>query len=176
MKITNPCPAMNNQTTLLLTAPPAGLLADIARRRPAWEIVPLGDVPPPGPLPGRVWAFVDWLCPTMSGLEMCRRLREAEATRRAHLTMVLDEPAQEARRRALQAGADDYLVGPLDLARLIERVDSQGEDVPSQRRALTNGQIAIDPAAHQVRVNGAPVAMRPLSKQSQETLPDSLKK
>lgn len=152
---------MNKHTTLLLTAPPAGLLADIARKRPGWEIVPLGDVPPTAPLEGRIWGFVDWLCPTMSGLEMCRRLRESEATRNAHLTLVLDEPSLEARRRALQAGADDYLVGPLDVARLLERVDSVADEPAPLRRAMSNGAISIDPAAHQVRVDGKPVPMRP---------------
>jgi len=152
---------MNKHTTLLLTAPPAGLLADIARKRPGWEIVPLGDVPPAGPLDGRVWGFIDWLCPTMPGLERCRRLRETEATRGAHLTLVLDEPSQEARRRALQAGADDYLVGPLDVARLLERVDSVADEPVPLRRQLVNGAIALDPAAHQVRVDGKAVPMRP---------------
>ena len=98
---------MTTQTTLLLTAPPAGLLADIARSRPDWRVVTLGDLPPVEPLGDKVWGFVDWLCPTMSGLELCRRLRESSATRRAHLTIVLDESSQEAKRRALQAGADD---------------------------------------------------------------------
>lgn len=152
---------MDMHTTLLLTAPPAGLLADIARKRPDWDIVVLGDVPPSGPIGGRVWGFIDWLCPSMSGLEMCRRLREADATRQAHLTLVLDEPSQEARRRALQAGADDYLVGPLDVARLLERVNSISDEPPVQRRQLVNGTIAIDPTAHQVRVKGQPVPMRP---------------
>lgn len=152
---------MNKHTTLLLTAPPPGLLADIARKRPGWEVVPLGDTPPAGPFGGRVWGFIDWLCPSMSGLEMCRRLRETEATRGAHLTLVLDEPSQEARRRALQAGADDYLVGPLDVARLLERVDSVADEPAPLRRQLVNGAITLDPAAHQVRVNGKPVPMRP---------------
>ncbi|MCC6925348.1 response regulator transcription factor [Novosphingobium sp.] len=152
---------MNKHTTLLLTAPPAGLLADIARKRPGWEIVPLEELPPSGPLDGRVWGFIDWLCPTMSGLELCRRLRETEATRDAHLTLVLDEPSQEARRRALQAGADDYLIGPLDVTRLLERIDSVADEPAPQRRQLVNGAISLDPTAHQVRVHGAPVAMRP---------------
>lgn len=148
-------------TTLLITAPPPQLLADIARRRPDWQVVPLGDRPPEGAIGATVWGFIDWLCPTMSGLEMCRRLREFETTRRSHLTMVLDEADTEARRRALQAGADDYIVGPLDAARLIERVDLGAADARPPRQRFTNGPIAIDVSAHQVRVNGTIVALRP---------------
>lgn len=152
---------MPNSTTLLITSPPPGLLADIARQRPAWNLLPLGDQPPPQVPQGKVWGFVDWLCPTMSGLELCRRLRESDATRHAHLTMVLEEANQEARRRALQAGADDYLVGPLDAVRLLERIESLGESEIPARIQLSHGAITIDPAAHQVRIHGRPVPMRP---------------
>lgn len=152
---------MPPRTTVLITSPPAGLLAEIARQRPDWSLVLLGDHPVPEVAHGKVWGFVDWLCPTMSGLELCRRLREAQATRNAHLTMVLDEPNQDAKRRALLAGADDYLVGPLDAARLLERIDSLGETAPPVRAQLKHGVVSIDPAAHQIRVGGQPVSMRP---------------
>lgn len=152
---------MPSSTTLLITSPPAGLLADVARQRPQWNLLPLGDQPPQQVPQGKVWGFVDWLCPTMSGLELCRRLREAEATRHAHLTMVLEEPNQEARRRALLAGADDYLVGPLDAVRLLERIDSLGDKDAPARVQLVHSAITIDPAAHQVRIYSKPVPMRP---------------
>lgn len=152
---------MPHSTTLLITSPPPGLIADIARHRPTWNLLPLGDHAPPQVPQGKVWGFVDWLCPTMSGLELCRRLRESEATRHAHLTMVLEEPNQEARRRALQAGADDYLVGPLDAVRLLERIESLGESEVPARVQLSHGAISIDPAAHQVRIHGKAVPMRP---------------
>ena len=152
---------MSRHTTLLITSPSPGLLADIARQRPDWSLVPLGGQSPPQILVGKVWGFVDWLCPTMSGLELCRRLRESEATRHAHLTMVLEEPNQEAKRRALLAGADDYLVGPLDAVRLLERIDSLGAKDTPPRVQLVHGPITIDAAAHQIRVSGQPVPMRP---------------
>ena len=153
---------MTIDLTLLVTAPPARLVADIARQRPSWRLVELRDGPPRDQLDGTVWGFIDWLGDTMSGLEMCRRLREAPVTRRAHLTMVLDEPDSEARRRALQAGADDYLLGPLDAERLIDRVEGpKPERSPGRPNQLANGMITLDPAAHQVRVAGALVGMRP---------------
>lgn len=153
---------MPQHTTLLITSPPAGLLADIARQRPDWSLVPLGELPPQQVPGGKIWGFVDWLCPTMSGLELCRRLRESEATRHAHLTMVLEEPNQEAKRRALLAGADDYLVGPLDALRLLERIESVGDKKEAPARTqLVHGAITIDAAAHQIRIQGKPVPMRP---------------
>ncbi|MCB2057175.1 MAG: winged helix-turn-helix domain-containing protein [Novosphingobium sp.] len=152
---------MNNTVSLLITSPHPGLVSDIASKRPGWRILSLGDVPPSSRLEGKVWGFIDWLGQSMSGLEMCRRLRESEATRGAHLTMVLEEPSSEAKRRALLAGADDYMVGPLDVTRLLERIESLGGARPSGRQLLVNGPVSLDPAAHQVRVNGRVVTIRP---------------
>ncbi|MFM5948277.1 MAG: response regulator transcription factor [Novosphingobium sp.] len=152
---------MDNQTTLLLTSTPPALVADLVRRRPDWEIVALEEGPPDAALPGKVWGFVDWLCPSMSGLEMCRRLREAPATRASHLTLVLEDASPDAKRRALQAGADDYLPGPLDAARIVERVEGLSSSSTPTRHRLTNGAILLDRAAYQVRINGVPVPMRP---------------
>lgn len=147
--------------TLLITNPASGLLAELARQRPDWSVLALSDDVPGTLREGPLWSFVDWLCPTMSGLEMCRRLRDAGPTRRAHITMVLDEADPEVRRRALQAGADDYIVGALDAARVIERVDRKGGTVPQVRQRYVNGPISLDPSAHQVRVDGAIVTLRP---------------
>jgi two-component system phosphate regulon response regulator PhoB len=152
---------MESPATLLITSPPSGLLADIAGRHPLWRVIPLADSPPEGMLTGKVWGFIDWLCPSLSGLELCRRLREAEATRGAHLTMVLEEPDSEARRRALQAGADDYLVGPLDSARLFERVEALMRDDAPVRQRFVHGIVTVDLAAVQVRIEGKVVPLRP---------------
>ncbi|MFM5884319.1 MAG: response regulator transcription factor [Novosphingobium sp.] len=151
---------MIDQTTLLITAPAQHLLSDLTRQRPAWHVIPLTEQLPDR-IDGAIWGFIDWLGPTMSGLEMCRRLREAESTRRSHLTMVIEEADTDARRRALQAGADDYIVGALDAARLIDRVDRKGAAAPHSRQRFVNGPIAVDISAHQVRVNGAIVLLRP---------------
>ncbi len=152
---------MTSVTTLLLTAPAPALLDSLGRQRPDWQLVSIDETVPESALGGSLWGFVDWLCPTMSGLEMCRRLRDAEATRRSHLTMVLDDDEPDTRRRALQAGADDYLVGPLDAARVIDRVDRSAASPAPVRQRFVNGPVAIDVSAHQVRVDGGIVVLRP---------------
>ena len=47
------------------------------------------------PLPlmeGQPWAFIDWVLPDMSGLELCRRFRAADGLgHNAHITMILEE-------------------------------------------------------------------------------------
>lgn len=153
---------MEQEISLLMTSPAAGLVAEIETRRPAWQVIPLIDSPPGTRLRGKTWCFVDWLCRSMSGLEMVRRLRETESTRHSRVTMVLEDLDSENRRRALQAGADDYMQGPLDISSLIARIENMEGSQQTVRRHLVNGPITLDPAAHQVRVRGKVLPLRPV--------------
>ena len=119
-----------------------------------------------GPHPvcdGTMWIFVDWVMADLSGLELCRRLRTDQRTADAHITMVLDSDDADDRRRALKAGADDYIVGPVDRTRVLDRVLAlQGE--PGPRRSaqrLERGPLLIDMAALQARWSGEAIALRP---------------
>jgi len=112
---------------------------------------------------GEVWAFVDWVMEDIAGLEMCRRLRANPHTASAHITMVLEEDDIEFRRRALQAGADDYMVGPLDRSAVLDRVlalqaGSAGGEVSSR---IIRGSLEIDIAAWRAYWDGHPVHIRP---------------
>lgn len=114
-------------------------------------------------LDGPIWAFVDWVMDDLSGLEMCRRLRADERTHDAHVTMVLESDDIDDRRRALNAGADDYMVGPLDRNAALDRVMA----VQAQRRhrhatqVLQVGELGIDLMALQARWHQTPVILRP---------------
>lgn len=155
---------MTGPMTVLLTAQDPGLIPALQRVRPQLRALPIGPEIPDTRFDGPVWCFVDWLLPEISGLEMVRRLREAKATRHSHITMVLEEGDPEERRRALKAGADDYLVGPLSPRKLAERLDAyEGAEsaVAAPRARLTNGGLTMDLAAHQLRYNGTPIALRP---------------
>lgn len=155
---------MTPHPTILVAAQDPSLLAALARARPDLRTLPLGPDVPDGHFDGRLLCFVDWLLPDISGLELVRRLREARATRHGHITMVLEGSDADERRRALRAGADDYLVGPLDSARLVERLalyDAAASIAPALRARLENGDLSIDLAAHQARYRGAALLLRP---------------
>lgn len=120
----------------------------------------LGELPL---LEGALWAFIDWVLPEISGLEVCRRLRCDPLTAQAHITMILDEDDQESRRRALRTGADDYMVAPVDRAALLDRVLSlqlRDHDAGAVR-AVTLGNLTIDMAAFQARWQGKPIPLMP---------------
>lgn len=121
---------------------------------------------PEGPrrlVEGPMWAFVDWVMDELAGLEMCRRLRADPRTAEAHVTMVLEEDDAEDRRRALRAGADDYVIGPLTRTAVLDRVlalQSRGMDRHASQK-LELGALTIDMAALQARWAGEPITLRP---------------
>ena len=111
---------------------------------------------------GPMWAFIDWVMDDLAGLEMCRRLRADPRTQDSHITMVLERDDQDDRRRALRAGADDYMVGPLSRKTVLDRVlalQTQHQRHQAQRFEL--GELTIDMAALQARWADTPISLRP---------------
>lgn len=119
-----------------------------------------GDLPL---MDGALWAFVEWTLPEVSGLELCRRLRCDPATAQAHVTIVLEDDTPDDRRRALRAGADDYMPGPLTRTAVLDRVlrVQQGDWRPGPVRTISAGDLSVDVAAFQARYRGARIALMP---------------
>jgi two-component system, OmpR family, phosphate regulon response regulator PhoB len=154
---------MTDPGTVILTSPRPDLLSVLGVKLPGLRVIDSHPIPPCEPIGGTIWCFVDWLLADTSGLEMCRRLRSVPATAHSHITMVLDDDDSDARRRALRAGADDYVLGPLTSDLLLERIQQfQPRAVSSKPQAkLSHGELTLDLTAHVVRWRGAPVPLRP---------------
>jgi DNA-binding response OmpR family regulator len=65
-------------------------------------------------------AILDWSMPHMDGLEICRRLREAE--KMVYIIMLTANGSKENIVEGLRAGADDYLVKPFHAEELQARI------------------------------------------------------
>lgn len=65
-------------------------------------------------------AVLDWMMPRLSGLDLCKRLREEEYQGKILLLTARDAVAD--RVQGLNAGADDYLVKPFDIEELTARL------------------------------------------------------
>lgn len=100
------------------------------------------------------WLFVDWILPTISGVEACRRVKLAPESAHCYVTMVLDGIDTDAARRSLEAGADDYVVGPLNLSKLLGRILAGDRSSFVERYCFDAGELTIDPATHEARWNG----------------------
>ena len=117
--------------------------------------VPLAD--------SALWAFVEWILPDFSGLEACRRLRSEPGTAQAHVTMALDEDNPDDRRRALRAGADDYLMGPLTRTIVLDRILSTGakESGLVAREIIRLGDLTVENSAFRALWQDKPIPLMP---------------
>jgi two-component system phosphate regulon response regulator PhoB len=112
---------------------------------------------------GQAYLFLDWAMPGISGLEVCRRLRADNLTGQSHITMVLEEDDPDDRRRALKAGADDYMVGPLLRSSVLDRVlalHAQPQQSYSQNSVVA-GDLVIDLLALRARWGGKVIELSP---------------
>lgn len=98
--------------------------------------------------------------PRLSGIDLLRKLRARGDARPVLILTARDTVAD--RVGGLDAGGDDYVVKPFDLAELTARVRallrrSAGEAAP----VLRNGDLALDPAARSVTHAGVRVDLAP---------------
>ena len=68
-------------------------------------------------------ALLDWMMPQMTGVDVCRRLRESEAGRGIYLILITSREDKEDVTRALRSGANDYVTKPYDSDELAARVE-----------------------------------------------------
>jgi len=150
------------RTKILVTSEPEGGMAPFrhGELEATFHFWSQSGVPPL--LDGMAWAFVDWVLPNISGLEVCRRLRCDPLTAQARVTIVLEGDDGDSRKQALRAGADDYLLGPLTRAAILDRIMGS---IPVERTevapSLHWGHLAIDVAAFQARWRGKHLALMP---------------
>lgn len=65
---------------------------------------------------------LDWMMPLLSGLDLCKRLREEDYQGKILLLTAKDTLADKV--QGLNSGADDYLVKPFELEELVARLNA----------------------------------------------------
>jgi cyclic di-GMP phosphodiesterase len=68
--------------------------------------------------------LLDLMMPGISGLEVCRRLKDHEETRLIPIIMITALHSQDEKIKAIDAGVDDFLNKPINIAELRVRVKS----------------------------------------------------
>lgn len=102
--------------------------------------------------------LLDLGLPGRSGLELLRGLR-ARGSRLPVLILTARDAVSD-RVAGLDAGSDDYVVKPFDLSELSARVRALWRRRLGRAEPLLEvGVLALDPAAHEVRLRGQPVTL-----------------
>jgi two-component system, OmpR family, phosphate regulon response regulator PhoB len=107
--------------------------------------------------------ILDWMIESLSGIEVCRRIRRMGEFASLPVIMLTARSAEDDRLRGLETGADDYVTKPFSPAELVMRVKA----VLRRSRPAVSGEIlrvgtvAMDTSAFNVTREGMPVQLGP---------------
>jgi two-component system, OmpR family, response regulator len=96
--------------------------------------------------------------PGISGFETCQRLRASRV--QTPILMLTARAAIDDKVKALDIGADDYLVKPFDVSEMLARVRALGRRGPVARGpVLTVGDLSLDVRTREVRRGSRQIAL-----------------
>jgi two-component system phosphate regulon response regulator PhoB len=106
---------------------------------------------------------LDWMLPKVSGIEVCRRLRQRSESRNVPIIMLTARGEESDRIRGLDTGADDYVVKPFAMSELSARIRAVLRRI---RPGLAEdrvrcGDLVIDRVAHRVKRSGKEIHLGP---------------
>lgn len=105
--------------------------------------------------------LLDLMLPDMSGVEVCRQLREKYPTPIIVLSVIGDERTKV---EALDEGADDYLTKPFGMNELVARIRvalRRGSSDRQQQGQIALGDLLLDLERRRVTVGGKEVHLTP---------------
>lgn len=107
--------------------------------------------------------ILDWMLPGVSGIELCRRLRQRPETERLPIIMLTARGEESERVRGLSTGADDYVVKPFSTPELMARVKAMLRRAKPEVLAsvLRCGELELDRETHRVHRKGREVRLGP---------------
>jgi two-component system, OmpR family, alkaline phosphatase synthesis response regulator PhoP len=89
--------------------------------------------------------ILDLMLPGMSGVELCRRLRREDLSRRTPIIMLTAKTSEADRVAGLDVGADDYIAKPFSVRELLARVRAVLRRVDDNAGELyQDGRLTID--------------------------------
>ena len=103
---------------------------------------------------------LDLMLPGLSGIEVCRRLRDESAV---PILMLTAKDSELDRVLGLEVGADDYVTKPFSVPELVARVRAllRRRDLDTRERGakLTVGGLEIDLVKHEATVEGKAIRL-----------------
>lgn len=101
--------------------------------------------------------LLDLMLPGLDGLEICRRLKQDDATRGIPIIMVTAKGEEADVVLGLGLGADDYVPKPFSPKEVAARVKAVLrravlDAATDEKRVVARGQLEVDPTRHKVSV------------------------
>ncbi|MBD2043876.1 response regulator transcription factor [Microcoleus sp. FACHB-672] len=103
--------------------------------------------------------LLDVMLPKLDGIALCQRLRSHGYDLPILLITARDTSTDKV--RGLDAGADDYVVKPIDLAELLARIRALLRRGPSIPAILIWGDLRLEPSTYEVTYAGQPLHLTP---------------
>lgn len=102
--------------------------------------------------------ILDWMMPGLSGVEVCRRLRQTGSKTPIILLTAKDDISD--RVEGLDAGANDYVIKPFSIEELMARVRAQLRSLqPQEAEQLVYADLTLDRKSRQVIRNGRSIEL-----------------
>jgi DNA-binding response OmpR family regulator len=102
---------------------------------------------------------LDLMLPELSGLEICKALRQNPKTKTLPIIMLTAKGTESDKVVGLELGADDYMTKPFSPRELTARIKAllRRSQEKLQADILKTGTIELDLTRHELRVKGKPV-------------------
>lgn len=106
---------------------------------------------------------LDWMLPKVSGIEVCRRLRQRTESRNVPIIMLTARSEESDRIRGLDTGADDYVVKPFAMSELSARIRAVLRRIRPglAEDRVSIGDLIMDRVAHRVKRQGKEIHLGP---------------
>ena len=107
--------------------------------------------------------LLDWMLPSLSGIEVCRQIRRKPATRDLPVIMVTARTEDQDAVRALDIGADDYITKPFVVDALLARIRAllRRSGTVATKGTLSFLDLSMDQDAHRVTRAGRALHLGP---------------
>jgi two-component system phosphate regulon response regulator PhoB len=107
--------------------------------------------------------LMDWMMPSVSGLELTRRLRKDSFTEDIPIIMLTARVSEDDKVAGLEAGTDDYVIKPFSPRELLARIRAvmRRSNPADDQGHIVAGPLSLDTISRRVLVNNEEIQIGP---------------